>query len=43
MTVSVEGAAASAEHEGTTYFFCCPHCRHAFLEEPAKYVEAAAT
>ena len=43
MTVSVEGAAATAEHEGTTYFFCCPHCRHAFLEDPAKYLEAAST
>lgn len=38
MTVSVEGAAASAEHEGTTYYFCCPHCRSAFLEDPARYV-----
>jgi xanthine dehydrogenase accessory factor len=43
MTVSVEGAAASAEHEGRTYYFCCPHCRTAFLAEPARYVEAAAT
>jgi xanthine dehydrogenase accessory factor len=43
MTVSVEGAAASTEHEGTTYYFCCAHCRTAFLADPAKYVEAAAT
>jgi xanthine dehydrogenase accessory factor len=43
MTVSVEGTAASAEHEGTTYYFCCAHCRTAFLADPAKYVEAAAT
>jgi xanthine dehydrogenase accessory factor len=43
MTVSVEGAAASAEHDGTTYFFCCQHCRAAFLEEPARYAEPATT
>jgi xanthine dehydrogenase accessory factor len=41
MTVSVEGAAASAEYEGATYYFCCPHCRSAFLEEPERYLEAA--
>jgi xanthine dehydrogenase accessory factor len=39
MTVSVEGAAATAEHEGVTYYFCCPHCRTAFLAEPARYLE----
>jgi xanthine dehydrogenase accessory factor len=41
MTVAVEGAAATAEHAGRTYYFCCPHCRSAFLEDPARYVEAA--
>ena len=43
MTVSVEGAAATAEHDGATYYFCCPHCRSSFVAEPARYVEAAAT
>ena len=43
MTVSVEGAAVFAEHDGTTYFFCCQHCRAAFLEEPARYAEPATT
>ncbi len=43
MTVSVEGATATVEYEGTTYFFCCPHCRAAFLEEPARYAQPAAT
>jgi xanthine dehydrogenase accessory factor len=43
MTVSVEGAAATAEYGGTTYFFCCQHCRAAFVEEPARYAEPAAT
>jgi len=43
MTVAVEGAAATAEHAGRTYYFCCPHCRGAFLDDPARYTEAAAT
>ena len=43
MTVSVEGAAATAEHDGRTYYFCCAHCRSAFLGDPARYAEAAAT
>ena len=43
MTVAVEGAAASAEHDGTTYYFCCRHCRAAFLEDPERYVEGART
>jgi xanthine dehydrogenase accessory factor len=43
MTVAVEGAAATAEHGGRTYYFCCPHCRTAFLADPAQYVEAATT
>jgi xanthine dehydrogenase accessory factor len=41
MTVSVEGAAATAEHEGVAYHFCCAHCRAAFLEEPDRYLGAA--
>ena len=40
MTVSVEGAAVTAEHDGRTYFFCCEHCRSSFLAEPARYTEA---
>src|SRR5207248_317582 len=31
-------AAASAEHQGHTYYFCCPHCRARFLADPAKYL-----
>jgi xanthine dehydrogenase accessory factor len=37
MTVAVEGAAATAEHGGVTYYFCCPHCRAHFLEDPERY------
>ena len=32
MTVSVEGAAATAEIDGVTYYFCSEHCRSAFVE-----------
>jgi xanthine dehydrogenase accessory factor len=42
MTVVVESAAA-AEHGGRTYYFCSPHCRASFLEDPVRYAEAAAT
>ena len=42
MTVAVESAAA-AEHGGRTYYFCSPHCRASFLEDPVRYAEAAAT
>lgn len=39
MTVSTEGAgAATAEHDGTTYYFCCPHCRAAFVADPARFL-----
>jgi xanthine dehydrogenase accessory factor len=40
MTVAIEGAANTAVYEGTTYYFCCPHCRTAFLEEPVRFLEA---
>jgi xanthine dehydrogenase accessory factor len=42
MTVAIEGAAATAEHEGRTYYFCCAHCRSAFVEDPARYAEQPA-
>lgn len=41
MTVELARAQFSAEHGGTTYYFCCPNCRHHFLKNPAKYLEAA--
>ena len=28
----------TAEHGGTTYYFCSTGCQHAFVEDPAKYV-----
>jgi len=37
MTVTVEGAAVTAEVGGRTYAFCCEHCRSAFLADPGRY------
>ncbi|MGH8572730.1 MAG: XdhC family protein, partial [Gammaproteobacteria bacterium] len=41
MTVEVASARHSFEHEGTTYYFCCPGCRKAFEKDPAAYLESA--
>lgn len=40
MNVVIEGAAYTAEHEGTTYYFCCAGCKTRFEADP---VEALAT
>ena len=37
MTVSVEAAAATIEHEGGVVVFCSAHCRKAFEAEPERY------
>lgn len=39
MTVTVKGARYHAEHEGETYYFCCPACRKLFQNEPQKYLK----
>ncbi len=31
-----------SEHEGTTYYFCAPGCKHAFDQDPEKYLSAQA-
>ena len=41
MTVAVSGDTPSAEHEGTTYYFCCPGCRGRFARNPEKYLASA--
>jgi Cu+-exporting ATPase len=41
MTVTPEGAAATREHEGTTYYFCSQHCATTFDAEPDRYTAAA--
>ncbi|HSM59668.1 MAG TPA: XdhC family protein [Longimicrobiales bacterium] len=40
MTVRVEGALHTYEHEGTTYYFCCGGCRTRFIESPDRYLRA---
>jgi xanthine dehydrogenase accessory factor len=38
MTVAVGPDTPSAEHEGTTYWFCCPGCRSRFMKNPAVFL-----
>ncbi len=40
MDVAVDDAAASVEHDGTTYHFCGDGCAAAFETEPGKYLDA---
>ena len=37
MTVNPETAKSRAEHDGTTYYFCCAGCAQKFQNDPAKY------
>ncbi len=41
MFVMPEIAAASYEHDGTTYYFCNPSCKNKFVAEPDKYLHGA--
>lgn len=41
MDVEIAGARHTAEHAGQIYYFCCPHCRHRFIQDPARYLAAA--
>jgi xanthine dehydrogenase accessory factor len=36
MAVEVRTARHSHEHEGRTYYFCCPHCKAAFAKDPLR-------
>jgi xanthine dehydrogenase accessory factor len=38
MTVDVATAKHSYELEGTMHYFCCPHCRKRFVDNPQKYL-----
>jgi len=38
MTVRPETAAASAQHDGTTYYFCSRGCHDRFVADPARYL-----
>jgi len=42
MDVDPGSAAGSAEHQGTTYYFCSQGCLERFREEPERYVSADA-
>ena len=37
MRIDDGDAAATAEHEGVTYYFCSQACHNAFVAEPAAY------
>jgi YHS domain-containing protein len=38
MEVDEQQAAATAEYQGTIYYFCAPGCKRAFEKEPEKYI-----
>lgn len=38
MDVDPRTAAATAEYQGQTYYFCAPGCKRAFEREPERYV-----
>ena len=41
MDVDPRSAAATYEHEGRPYFFCCTHCRAKFQADPSRYSQPA--
>ncbi len=43
MNVEPENAAATAEYDGRTYFFCAVGCRERFVADPARYLAQRAT
>jgi YHS domain-containing protein len=38
MSVTIATAKHTADHDGTTYYFCCPSCRSRFVQDPATYL-----
>jgi Cu+-exporting ATPase len=38
MTVTKEGAAATYEYKGETYYFCNKACKDSFAKNPQKYL-----
>ena len=38
MQVEISTAKHTAEVDGTSYYFCCAHCRSSFVKEPARYL-----
>jgi YHS domain-containing protein len=41
MDVDEQTAAATAEYQGKTYYFCAVGCKKAFEKDPEKYVRTA--
>src|SRR5438270_3654446 len=41
MLVDIATARFVSEHEGQTYYFCCPACKKKFEADPAKYLTPA--
>jgi len=39
---TVAADSPKAEHEGKTYYFCCPGCAKKFQAEPKKYLDKLA-
>jgi xanthine dehydrogenase accessory factor len=39
MTVTPSDAGYQYQHDGATYYFCCPGCRRSFEKDPAVYVK----
>jgi len=37
MRIEADDAAATAEHDGRTYYFCSEACRDAFVADPGAY------
>jgi Cu+-exporting ATPase len=40
MRIDDDDAAATADHDGTTYYFCSVACHDAFVADPASYTAA---
>jgi YHS domain-containing protein len=38
MRIDPDDAAATAEYEGETYYFCSEACRDAFVADPGSYI-----
>ncbi len=38
MTVDISESTPQFTHDGTTYYFCCPGCRHAFSKDPLSFL-----
>ena len=38
MTVTIAEARFASDHDGETYYFCAPGCRHNFEADPARFV-----